>query len=97
MRAPAADTVNFGFLQSTNTQKVLFLTPAFAKQTTDTVPGKLLSKTPPLFVDAYRLIGSKAIFPNIGDAETSFGSAIALTKNFVAERLAGRRQERCSN
>ena len=87
LRAPSAETVNFGFLQSTNTQKVLFLTPAFAKQATDTLPGKLLSKTPPLFVDAYRLVGSKAIFPNIGDAETGFGTAIALTQNFTQNAL----------
>jgi hypothetical protein len=87
VRAPAADTMNFGFLQSTNTQKTLFLTPAFSGQATDTVPGKMLSKTPPLFVDAYRLMGSKAVFPNIGDAETSFGSAITLTKNFVSSAL----------
>lgn len=87
LRAPTDETVNFGFLQSTSTQKVLFLTPAFAKQATDTVPGKLLSKTPPLFVDAYRLVGSKAIFPNIGDAETGFGSAIALTQNFAQNAL----------
>jgi hypothetical protein len=87
LRAPVNDTINFGFLQSTNTQKVLFLTPAFAKQATDAVPGKLLSKTPPLFVDAYRLISSKAIFPNIGDAVTSFGDTIALTKDFVQNPL----------
>jgi hypothetical protein len=87
VRAPGADTINFGFLQSTNTQKTLFLTPAFAGQATDTVPGKMLSKTPPLFVDAYRLMGSKAVFPNIGDAETSFGSAIKLTKNFTPSTL----------
>jgi hypothetical protein len=87
LRAPGPLTVNFGFLQSTNTQKVLFLTPAFAKQASNAVPGKLLSKTPPLFVDAYRLIGSKAVFPNIGDAEADLGSAIALTKNFVATAL----------
>jgi hypothetical protein len=87
LRAPTNETTNFGFLQSTNTQKVLFLTPAFAKQATDTVPGKLLSKTPPLFVDAYRLVGSKAIFPNIGNAETGFGSAIALAQNFTQNAL----------
>jgi hypothetical protein len=87
LRAPTDETVNLGFLQSTNTQKVLFLTPAFAKQATDTIPGKLLSKTPPLFVDAYRLVGSKAIFPNIGDADTGFGSAIALTQNFAQNAL----------
>ena len=87
LRAPVNETINFGFLQSTNTQKVLFLTPAFAGQASDTVPGKLLSKTPPLFVDAYRLMGSKAVFPNIGDAESSFGTAIALTKDFGSSTL----------
>jgi hypothetical protein len=87
LRPPGNNTVNFGFLQSTNTQKVLFLTPAFAKQATDTTPGKLLSKTPPLFVDSYRLISSKAIFPNIGDAVTGFGDAIALTKDFTSSAL----------
>ena len=87
LRAPMNDTVNFGFLQSTNTQKVLFLTPSFAKQLTDTVPGKLLSKTPPLFADAYRIISSKGIFPNIGDALSNFGDAIALTKDFVKNPL----------
>lgn len=87
VRAPSTETINFGFLQSTNTQKTLFLTPAFARQATNTAPGKMLSKTPPLFVDAYRLMGSKAVFPNIGDAETSFGSAIALTQNFTSNAL----------
>ena len=87
LRAPAADTVNFGFLQSTNTQKVLFLTPAFAKQANATVPGMLMSKMPPLFVDAYRLVGSKALFPNIGNGDSTTGSAIALTQNFVASAL----------
>ncbi|MHB8628174.1 MAG: hypothetical protein ACYDEO_18455 [Aggregatilineales bacterium] len=87
LRAPGNATINFGFLQSTNTQKVLFLTPAFAKQVVATTPGKLLSKTPPLFVDAYRLISSKAIFPNIGDAESTFGTAIALTQNFATNAL----------
>ena len=87
LRAPIGATINFGFLQSTNTQKVLFLTPAFARQLTDTLPGKLLSKTPPLFVDAYRLTSSKAIFPNIGDAENAFGSAITLTQNFAMNAL----------
>lgn len=87
VRPPSTETVNFGFLQSTNTQKVLFLTPAFAGQAVDTIPGKLMSKTPPLFVDAYRLLGSKAIFPNIGDAATGFGDAIALTKDFAKNAL----------
>jgi hypothetical protein len=87
LRAPMNQTVNVGFLQSTNTQKVLFLTPSFAKQLTDTIPGKLLSKTPPLFADAYRILNSKGIFPNIGDAVTGFGDAIALTKDFIANPL----------
>jgi hypothetical protein len=87
VRMPGTDTVNFGFLQSTGTQKLLFLTPAYTLQFSDTVPGKLLSRTPPLFVDAYRLAGSKAVFPNIGDAETAFGSAVALTKNFATSAL----------
>ncbi len=87
LRKPCADTINFGFLQSTNTQKVLFLTPAFETHAHSTAPGKLLSKTPPLFVDAYRLVSSKAIFPNIADAETNFGSAIALTKGFGSNQL----------
>ncbi len=83
LRDPLSETVNFGFLQSTGTQKALFLTPAFETRTSATLPGKLLSKTPPLFADAYRLINSKSIFPNIGDAVTGFGDAIALAKNFA--------------
>jgi hypothetical protein len=82
LRTPNDSTTNFGFLQSTNTQKVLFLTPAFEKQISDTIPGKLLSKTPPLFADAFRLIPSKSIFPNIHDDIGGFGDAIALTKDF---------------
>jgi hypothetical protein len=76
LRTPNIETVNFGFLQSTNTQKILFLTPAFEKAQL-----YLMSKTPPLFADAYRLLSSKGIFPNIGDAITNFGDSIALAKN----------------
>ena len=83
LRDPLGGTVNFGFLQSTNTQKTLFLTPTFQKLAADNLPGVLLSKTPPLFADAYRLISSKGIFPNIGNAVTGFGDAIALTKDFI--------------
>jgi hypothetical protein len=76
LRNPAADTINYGFLQSTDTQKALFLTPAFQRgeQT-------LMSKTPPLFADAFRIVNSKAIFPNIGDAVSNFGDVISLLKN----------------
>ncbi len=76
LRSAVSDTINYGFLQSTDTQKALFLTPAF-KQGLD----KMLSKTPPLFADAFRLCNSKAIFPNIGNAVSDFGDAINLVKN----------------
>lgn len=68
-------TVNYGFLHSTDTQKALFLNPAFQQGL-----AVLLSKTPPLFADAFRVVNSKGIFPNIGDAVTGFGDAIALNK-----------------
>jgi len=76
LRNPAPDTINYGFLQSTDTQKALFLTPAF-QQGVQT----LMSKTPPLFADAFRIVNSKAIFPNIGDAVTNFGDVISLVKS----------------
>jgi hypothetical protein len=75
LRAPGAETINFGLLQNMNTQKVLFLTPSFK-----TGVYSLLSKTPPLLADAYRLMNSNTIFPNISDAETTFGTAIQLLK-----------------
>ncbi|MBW3469957.1 hypothetical protein [Arthrospiribacter ruber] len=77
VRSPQPETMNFGFLQSTATQKALFLTPSFARNSK-----KLLSKTPPLFADAYRLMRDNTIFPNIGDASNSFGSAVPLYKVF---------------
>jgi hypothetical protein len=70
-----AATINFGFLQSTGTQKALFLTPAFANGI-----NQLMSKTPPLFADAYRLMTGKGIFPNIGDAVTNFGKIVPMLK-----------------
>lgn len=73
LRNPVPETINYGFLHSTDTQKVLFLTPSF-----HSTHKKLLSKTPPLFADAFRLANSKAVFPNIKDAVNSFGEAIAL-------------------
>lgn len=76
LRQPANDTINYGFLQSTDTQKALFLTPAFQKGV-----ATLLSKTPPLFADAFRIVNSKGIFPNIGNAVTNFGDVISLLKN----------------
>lgn len=80
LRQPVSNTINYGFLQSTDTQKALFLTPSFKKSTK-----KLLSKTPPLFVDAFRIVNSKGIFPNIGEAEDltleTLGEAILMKKN----------------
>ena len=76
LRAPVDDTVNYGFLQSTDTQKALFLTPAF-----EIGKKQLFSKTPPLFVDAFRIVNSKSIFPNIGNAENNLGHAISLITN----------------
>lgn len=74
LRPPQNETINYGFLFSSDTQKALFLNPAFQQSA-----GKiLLSKTPPLFADAFRLCNSKAIFPNVGDAITNFGDVISL-------------------
>jgi hypothetical protein len=42
---------------------------------------KLLSKTPPLFADGFRIASSKALFPNVGNAVNDFGDAISLLKN----------------
>ncbi|MBI1766066.1 MAG: hypothetical protein HYR56_32070 [Acidobacteria bacterium] len=73
LRAAQSDTLNYGFLQSTDTQKALLLTPSFRQGVS-----KVLSKTPPLFADAFRIVNSKGIFPNIGDAVGNFGDAISL-------------------
>ncbi|MEO8412673.1 MAG: hypothetical protein ABI472_03405 [Ginsengibacter sp.] len=66
---------NYGFLQNLGSQKVLFLTPSFKNGTS-----KLLSKTPPLLADSFKLLNSNAIFPNIGNATSSFGEAVSLLK-----------------
>jgi hypothetical protein len=78
LRNPVPETINYGFLHSTDTQKALFLTPAFRTVTPANQSKTLLSRTPPLFADAFRLVNSKAVFPNIKDAFTNFGEAIAL-------------------
>lgn len=72
-KIPDFNTINYGFLQNTGTQKTLFLTPAFQQNVE-----QLLSKTPPLFADAYHVISSKGIFPNIGDAINNFKDAHPL-------------------
>jgi len=83
LKAPDAQTINFGFLQNMNTQKVLFLTPAF-KQGVES----LITKTPPLLADAYRLMNTSSVFPNIGDAESNLGTAIQLLKGVDATGAA---------
>ena len=78
-KLPDMHTINYGYLQNTGTQKTLFLTPAYQQNT-----AQLLSKTPPLFADAYHIINSKGIFPNIGDAITSYKDAHPLElTNFI--------------
>ncbi len=53
---------NFGLLQSTGTQKALFRLPAFS-QGVDT-----LKSVAPDFADAYRIVNSTSVFPNVADA-----------------------------
>ncbi len=79
LKLPDSETINFGFLQNMGTQKVLFMTPGF-KQGVES----LLSKTPPLLADSFRLLNSKGIFPNIGDIDSNFGQAISLLKGVGA-------------
>jgi hypothetical protein len=62
VRAPVATSRNFGFLQTTGTQKALFRLPSF-RQGVDQLLGAA-----PDFADAYRLINTKGIFPNVQDA-----------------------------
>ena len=81
LRDPTNGTINFGYLQTTDTQKALFLTPAYQKLKQLSDEAILMSKTPPLFADAYRTISAKGIFPNIGNAVIDFGDAIALDDN----------------
>ncbi|SHM84790.1 hypothetical protein SAMN04488057_10462 [Cyclobacterium lianum] len=80
LRQPVNGTINYGFLQSTDTQKALLLTPSFQNGVQ-----KLLSKTPPLFVDAFRIVNTKGIFPNIGQGDDfsaqTLGEAILMKKN----------------
>lgn len=83
LKAPDNSTLNFGFLQNMNTQKVLFLTPAFKKGIES-----LMTKTPPLLADAYRLMNTNSIFPNVGNAENTFGTAIQMLKGIDAAENA---------
>lgn len=62
VQPPGPNTRNYGLLQSTNTQKALFRLPSF-KEGLDQLLG-----APPDFADAYRILNSKGIFPNVQDA-----------------------------
>lgn len=62
VRPPDASTRNYGLLQSTGTQKALFRLPSF-KTGVDQLMG-----APPDFADAYRMLNSVGIFPNVQDA-----------------------------
>ncbi len=68
LRQPADGTINYGFLQSTDTQKALLLNPSFEQGRQN-----LFSKTPPLFADAFRICNSKSVFPNIGTGDIPLG------------------------
>ena len=58
----AVSNINFGVLQSTGTQKLLFDIPQFSNGVQ-----KLLSNET-YFADAYKLLNSKGVFPNIANA-----------------------------
>jgi hypothetical protein len=62
VRAPVAASRHYGFLQSTGTQKALFRQPAFARGVAE-----LLAAAPD-YADAYRMLNSPGIFPNVADA-----------------------------
>ena len=57
-----ASKVHFGVLQSTGTQKLLFDVPQFAPNQTQ------LRSAQTYFADAYKLLNSKGVFPNIANA-----------------------------
>ncbi|MEO6316669.1 MAG: hypothetical protein ABIU63_03595 [Chitinophagaceae bacterium] len=57
-----ASKINFGVLQSTGTQKLLFDVPQFASGV------KKLLSAQTYFADAYKLLNSKGVFPNIANA-----------------------------
>jgi hypothetical protein len=75
LRPPQTNTLNYGILQTTATQKALVLTPSFGLN-----QAKLFSKTPLLFADPYSLMSGNGIFPNAGNAIDEFGKAMPLLK-----------------
>ena len=61
IRPPQSDSTFYGLLQSTGTQKALFRQPRFAENVAE-----MLSEKPD-FADAYRMLNSTGIFPNLKD------------------------------
>lgn len=61
LRTPTSTSIFFGLLQSTGTQKALFRKPRFEEGLDE-----LLSEIPD-FSDAYRMLNSAGIFPNLDD------------------------------
>lgn len=58
----AASKLHYGVLQSTGTQKLLFDVPQF------TPNQALLKSADTFFADAYKLLNSKGVFPNVANA-----------------------------
>lgn len=68
---------NYGLLQSTGTQKALFRLPSFQLGLAQ------LKSADPDFADAYRMVNSAGIFPNVKDAQSlALGS---FQTNIIAE------------
>ena len=61
-RCPATSNLNFGIVQSTGTQKLLFDLPQFSPNV------KKLKSAQTYFADAYKLLNSKGMFPNVANA-----------------------------
>jgi hypothetical protein len=59
---PTTSKTNFGVVQSTSTQKLLFDIPQFSPNETK------LKSDETYFADAYKLLNAKSIFPNIANA-----------------------------
>ncbi|MEO8108983.1 MAG: hypothetical protein ABI594_03075 [Ginsengibacter sp.] len=64
---PEADGHNYGVLQSTGTQKLLFNIPQFLPPALNAGKKQLLSDNT-YFADAYKLLNAKGVFPNVANA-----------------------------
>jgi len=60
--AQPSSNLNFGIVQSTGTQKLLFDLPQFSPNV------KKLKSAQTYFADAYKLLNSKSVFPNVANA-----------------------------